>query len=78
MGYVVRLDKDARVSGFCEFPSRPRLIMRLEECGYKLHICRLKSPLPGPTLPDPASVEWPKQRKRSVHPELAVSLRDRR
>jgi hypothetical protein len=31
--------------------------------------------LPGPTPPDPASVEWPKKRKRSVHPELAVGLR---
>lgn len=27
--------------------------------------------------PDPASVEWPKIRKRSVHPELAVLSRDR-
>lgn len=42
-----------------------------------LHICLLKSLLPELTLSDPASVEWPKIRKRSVHPELAVLSKDR-
>lgn len=69
MEYVARSDEEARVSGFCEFPSCPRLIMRLEECRYGLHICPLKSSLPGPIPLHPAFMEWPKIRNRPVHPE---------